>query len=111
MKVHIDTHKVTGKIKVAGKEFDSYSVEITINNDRREVVCSCIADDNMVIHGLAVRFKTGAKVWPGHATYWVSSDKVNGLAANIGKMGSVRLVGFFSDFQEKTCRSRHNAVA
>lgn len=119
MQVHAETLKVTdrrsytvGKGKNAKvREFDCHEVEITIKGDRRAVPCS-VFDGCITILGLAVRFPTGTKVWPAKAIYWLESGNVNNLRPNIDKFHNQNcsLVGFFADFADKTCRSRHNAV-
>lgn len=110
MQVHIDTLQIT--------EFNKYgstaTVEITIGNDRRRVDAyktGFEGNEHLIIHGLAVRFQTGAKVWPGHAIYWLKSGNVNNLRPNIDKRGHVNLVGYAEDYDGKSVRSQHNAVA
>lgn len=111
MQVHPETLKVTGQRTINGRQFDTYSVEVTIRGDRRAVRCWPIRDGNLDILDLAVRFQTGAKVWPGSAVYWSKTGNVTGLRPHIDKRGHVSLVGFFEDFQGKPVRSMHNAVA
>lgn len=112
MQVHFDTYKVTGQRELSnGRMHDLHSVEITIGGDRRAVRCSGVHNGWISLWDLAVRFKTGAKVWPGEATYWIDSGKVNGLRPNIDKRGMVHLVGFYEDYKGKAVQSQHNAVA
>ena len=112
MQVHADTYKFTHTDEYG---IDRYTVEVTIKGDRREVRAFKSTDgmsrESIRIYGLAVRFKTGAKVWPGHATYWFDGNHVNMLRPDIDKWGTVMLVGFFEDFTESKHRSMHNAVA
>jgi hypothetical protein len=107
MQVHIETLQTVG-----GKQ----TVEITIGSDRRRVPCYERGAPgqrwhDLTICGLAVRFRTGTKVWPGTAVYWFSSGNVNNLTPNIDKRGHFSLVGYAEDFVGKTVRSQHNAVA
>lgn len=104
--VHAETYDAT-----AG------TVEVTINADRRAVRAHGLSDgtgtmQRLHLSGLAVRFRTGAKVWPGSACFWFKGAHVNSLTANIDKRGSngCHLVGYFSDFAQKPAKSRHNAV-
>lgn len=108
MQVHIETLKT-----ISGDLWSRATVEITIKGDRREVVCYESGGANhrhLVIYGLAVRFSSGEKVWPGSATYWFESGNVNNLRPNIDKRGYFTLVGFISDYEGKSVRSTHNAV-
>lgn len=114
--VHFDTFKAAEVITLAsGRTFQRHSVEITIGKDRRTVYCSdafgAEGQRRITVHGLAVRFSSGAKVWPGNATYWIAHDKLNGLNPNIDKRGHFSLCGFAEDFEGKAVRSQHNAVA
>lgn len=114
--VHFDTFKAAEEITLSnGRTFQRHSVEITIGKDRRAVYCSSIYGEEgkrrIFIHDLAVRFSSGAKVWPGNATYWIDADRVNGLQPNIDKRGHFSLCGFAADFDGKAVRSQHNAVA
>jgi hypothetical protein len=111
MQVHFDTYKVPGQRAIGDRSVDLYSVEVTVKGDRREVRCSALWNGHITVWGLAVRFQTGTKVWPGSANYWVESGNINNLRPDIDKRGHVSLVGFSSDFEDKACRSRHNAVA
>lgn len=112
MQIHFDTYKVSGQRTLSdGKVIDLHTVEVTINGDRRVVSCGGVYNGWISVWGLAVRFKTGTKVWPGEATYWIDSGKVNGLRPNIDKRGMVHLVGFYEDYKGKAVQSQHNAVA
>lgn len=112
MQVHFDTFKVSGQRTLwNGDVVDTHTVEVTIRGDRRVVRCSAVFRGWISLWDLAVRFKTGAKVWPGEATYWIDSGKVTGLRPNIDKMGMVSLVGFYEDYRGKPVQSQHNAVA
>ncbi len=114
--VHIDTFKAAEQITLRdGSTLQRHTVEVTIGKDRRAVYCGIPFGDegkrHMSIFGLAVRFSSGTKVWPGSATYWIDADKVNNLTPNIDKRGYFLLVGFAEDFAGKAVRSQHNAVA
>lgn len=112
MQVHFDTYKVTGQRKLSdGKVIDLHTVEITIRGDRRVVRCSAVFRGWISLWDLAVRFKTGTKVWPGEATYWLDKGTVTGLRPQIDKRGVVSLVGFYEDYKGKAVQSQHNAVA
>lgn len=115
MQVHIETLKIVGQgsYKIGGEihTFDRYTVEVTIAQDRREVRCSEPFNGHITIQGLAVRFQTGAKVWPGSAIYWLETGTINQIRPNIDKHGSFSLVGFADDYEGKKVRSQHNAVA
>jgi len=123
MQVHIETLRVSGQRsyttgkgkKATTHTFDTYAVEITIGNDRRETRCSptMIGGEmrDLMLYDLAIRFSSGAKVWPGHATYWPKTGNVNGLHPKIDKRGHFSCVGFFEDFEAAPVRSQHNAVA
>lgn len=124
--VHLETLKSTPTSRVCGKKtitFDRQTVEITVTlgqkADRREVQChtrteGCVPGaplECVTIYGLAVRFSSGNKIWPGSATYWVKSGNVNNLCPNIDKRGYFSLAGFAEDYTGKAVRSQHNAVA
>lgn len=118
MQVHFETYKHTHTDTYPARKpggqpivIERYSVEVTIRGNRREVPCSQVFNDNITILGLAVRFQTGSKVWPGTATYWLKTGVVNHLHANIDKRGHLSLVGYFADYEDKAVRSQHNAVA
>lgn len=123
MQVHIDTLKISERASyTVGKgknakvvEFDRHTVEITIGDDRRAVACHPTYKDgalsDITIYGLAVRFSQGAKVWPGHATWWAQSGNVNNLHPNIDKSGHFFLAGYAADYDGKAVKSQHNAVA
>jgi hypothetical protein len=97
--------------------YDSHTIEISIGSDRRAVRCHPITrtdgDSNISIYELAVRFRTGAKVWPASAVYWLKSGNVNNLRPNIDKFNGqfCQLVGYFADHEDSAHRSQHNAVA
>lgn len=88
------------------------TIEVSAIGKRARVQCyeteKCID-----IFGLAVRFRTGTKVWPASAVYWKEGGSVNNLRPNIDKFNGqfCQLVGFFEDFEESANRSQHNAVA
>ena len=115
MQVHIETLKHAGEDVVKGKDrtytFQRYTVEVTIGNDRRAIRCTPCGHERLDLYGLAVRFSTGTKVWPGTATYWYKGGHVNNLRPNIDKRGYFLLVGYAADFDGKAVRSQHNAVA
>lgn len=114
MQVHIDTFKSTGIHTYGTFSREEFSVEITIKGDRRAVRCvqwGAGDDARLTIFGLAVKFNQGAKVWPGCATYWIKSGRVNNLTPNIDKRGTFILCGYSADFEGKSVRSQHNAVA
>lgn len=111
--VHADTYRDDGADEHG---INRHSVEITIGKDRRRINAyrSCAGTDreHIDLFGLAVKFNTGAKVWPGHAVYWLKSGNVNNLRPNIDrKFARVALVGFFDDYKDRDAvRSLHNAV-
>lgn len=111
IKVYPDTFKSTGLHTYGVYTREEFSVEVSIGNDRRAVRCAKYAEDHLDLFDLAVRFSTGAKVWPGSATYWFKSGNVNNLRPNIDKRGHFICCGFFEDFAAAPVRSLHNAVA
>lgn len=111
--VHVETLQVTpahreGEILVGNQE----TIEITVRGDRRRVACYS-RPGSISIFGLAVRFRTGTKVWPGSAVFWRESGNVNNLRPNIDKFNGqwCSLVGYFDDHVNSKHRSQHNAVA
>lgn len=94
------------------RSYEQQSVEITLRGDRRRVNCRQ-SNDNTTIYGLAVKFRTGTKVWPGSAVHWTKSGNINNLRPNIDKFNGqfCSLVGFFADHEQSKHRSQHNAVA
>jgi hypothetical protein len=113
--VHADTvesqvETYTSKKKLVS--FEIKTVEVSIGNDRRRVRC-WPSEKCITVYGLAVRFRTGNKVWPGNATYWAESGSVSNLMPNIDKFTGqfCQLVGFFEDHETSQHRSLHNAVA
>lgn len=108
IKVHIETYKSVGK---NDRGYEMHTVEVSIGEDRRTVSCSSELNGRIFIMGLAVRFRTGDKVWPGTAVYWVQTKEVNNVRPNIDKGGVFQVAGFIEDFKGTSVRSRHNAVA
>lgn len=113
--VHTDTLQSTPAsytYKGVTHAYDEQTIEITIRGDRRRVPCHA-AETNISIFGLAVRFRTGTKVWPGSAIYWREKGHVNNIRPNIDKFNGqfCSLVGFFADHADSKHRSLHNAVA
>ena len=98
--------------KGRASSYERESVEITMRGNRRRVNCHS-SSDNITIYGLAVRFRTGTKVWPGSAVYWAKTGNINNLRPNIDKFNGqyCSLVGFFEDHADSKHRSLHNAVA
>ena len=112
MQVHFETYReVEPFVTKDGKSYPRFSVEVTIGKDRREVGASSLFNGRIAVYGLAVRFSSGSKVWPGSALYWVESGNVNNLTPNIDKRGHFSLVGYSADFVGREVRSLHNAVA
>lgn len=112
MQVHFDTFKQDGvRTFKDGRTIPLHTVEVTIKGDRRTVRCSGEWNKAIRVYGLAVRFQTGTKVWPGEAVYWIESGRVTGLSPEIDKRGHVNLVGFIEDYRGKAVHSQHNAVA
>lgn len=112
MQVHYDTFKPSGtRTMSAGTQYQQHTVEVTIKGDRRTVRCSSVFNGHITVYDLAVRFKTGTKVWPGTVNYWIETGRVNSLRPNIDKRGLVSLVGFYEDYKGKPVQSQHNAVA
>jgi|GEM_PF-2204834 len=115
MQVHFDTCQQEADYVYTRKgvthSVPRFTVEVTIRADRRRVSCSSVYNGWVCIHGLAVRFSQGAKVWPGTATYWVESGQINDVRPNIDKRGHFSVVGFFEDYADKQVASQHNAVA
>lgn len=115
MQVHIETRRQEADYvftrKGVERRSEQFSVEVTVGNDRRRVSCSSEYNGRFTIHGLAVRFSQGSKVWPATATYWLQSGNVNNARPNIDRRGHFHLVGFFEDFDGKKVASQHNAVA
>lgn len=113
--VHLDTlQSAPDEYTVRGvtRTFDRQTIEITIRGDRRRVPCHA-GPDHISIYGLAVRFQTGTKVWPGSAIYWREKGHVNNLRPNIDRFSGqfCQLVGYFEDHVASKHRSQHNSVA
>lgn len=65
--------------------------------------------ENAVVYGVAVKYRTGEKVWKGNFTYWFASGNINGVHAPMqhnSRIASVSIVGFYDDFAEKV-QSQH----
>lgn len=111
MQVHPETHKQVEPLTLKdGSLWDRFTVEVTVRGVRREVAASAVRDGRFYVHDLAVKFSSGAKVWPGYAIYWTETGVVNNLRPNIDKTGHFQLVGFAADFGGRPVRSQHNAV-
>ena len=113
--VHLDT--LQSKLETYDSRsgpvtFERQTIEISIGNDRRRVNCHQ-SRDCIDLYGLAVRFRTGAKVWPASAVYWLKSGNVNNLRPMIDKFNGqfCQLLGYFEDHEQSKHRSQHNAVA
>jgi hypothetical protein len=112
MQVHFETYReVEPFVTKDGKSYPRFSVEVTIGKDRRAVSASSLSNGHIMVYGLAIRFSSGSKVWPGSAVYWVESGNVNNMRPNIDKRGYFSLVGYSADFEGREVRSQHNAVA
>ena len=98
--------------KGRASSYERQTVEITLRGNRRRVNCHTY-DGKTTIFGLAVKFRTGTKVWPGSATHWDKTGNINNLRPNIDKFNGqfCSLVGFFEDHANSKHRSLHNAVA
>jgi hypothetical protein len=84
------------------------TVEITVGKDRRRVNCH-VNGDTINIYGIAVRYRTGTKVWHGTAIYWRNSGRVNNVRSHIdhrARFASVSVVGFWADFEGTNKASR-----
>jgi len=114
--IHFDTLQSETRTYSTRKDgtqsYEAHTVEVSIGNKRRRVNCSQ-HDGRTTIYGLAVRFRTGTKVWPGSAVYWAKTGNINNLRPNIDKFNGqfCSLVGFFEDHADSKHRSLHNAVA
>jgi hypothetical protein len=112
MQVHFDTYReIESYISESGRSIPQFVVDVTVRDERRTVRASSVFNDRITVHGLAVRFSSGSKVWPGSAIYWIKSGNVNHIRPNIDKSGNFILVGYAEDFDGKAVRSQHNAVA
>jgi hypothetical protein len=68
---------------------------------------------HVTIHGLAIRYQTGKKLWPGTAIYWRESGHVNnvfGPQDHRQRHHSLQIVGFWEDVAQQY-RSEHSSVA
>lgn len=92
--------------------YERQTVEVSIGSKRRRVNCTQY-DGRTHIHGLAVRFRTGTKIWPGSAVHWAKTGVINNIRPDIDKFTGqfCQLVGFFGDYEDSKARSQHNAVA
>ena len=110
MQVHFETYTEIAPKIVNNMTIPQFTVEITIGTDRRTVKASGVWNGHVIVHGLAIRFSSGNKVWPGTATYWLASGNINHIRPNIDKSGSFSLIGYAEDYENKSVRSEHNAV-
>ena len=101
MKVHFESYREES----AG----SFVVDVTIRGERRTVAASGPLGKSFYVFGLAVRFKTGTKIWPGRALCWIESHNVSDLRPCIEKRGGVALAGFLADYKGKESYSQHAA--
>lgn len=114
MQVHAETFKFSHTDDYG---IDRHTVEVTINGQRRVIRAARHTypntGDTITVFDLAVKFQTGAKVWPGRVDFMVATGKIGRLDACIDKFTGkpLRLVGFFEDFEQSKARSLHNAVA
>ena len=101
-------------MKVFPDSFNSDSIEIEIRGDRRRVR-AFQNGDHILVYGLAVKYQTGKKIWPGMAIYWPASGNINNLqASNMdhrARSNFVLLVGYWADYADTKARSQHKAVA
>jgi hypothetical protein len=111
----VETKKETFATRKGPIVLDRTTVEITIKGDRRRVRCHRTEHvDGFVtitIFDLAVRFPTGAKVWPASAVYWSKTGVVNNLRPNIDKWTgqNCSLLGYIADHLDSKHLSKHNA--
>jgi len=67
---------------------------------------------HLTIFGLAIRYQTGTKIWPGTAIYWFKNGAINNVRGpqdHRQRFHSLQIVGFWEDAQEPV-RSRHSSV-
>lgn len=113
MQVHAETYKFSHNDEYG---IDRYTVEVTIKGERRALrayrTTNLVVGEIVTVYDLAVKFRSGEKVWPGRIDYYVDSGKFGSLRACIDKFTrkSLVLVGFFADYQASAARSQHNAV-
>lgn len=114
MQVHADTFKFSHTDQYG---IDRHTVEVTINGQRRAIRAHRSTYPNLgetiTVFDLAVKFQTGAKVWPGRVDFVLATGKLQRLQACIDKFTTkpLHLVGFFVDHEQSKHRSLHNAVA
>lgn len=78
------------------------SVEVTIKGKTARVPASDHGD-RLDIYGLAVKYRSGAKVWSGSAIFWKESKRVNNLRGRMDRRSlgnDVELLGFYADYAE-----------
>lgn len=80
------------------------TVEVTINGKTETLVADQRHEngvlDNTNIRGLAVKYRTGTKVWHGNATLWAKSGRIvldGGYMGGHTRGMAPLLVGFWSD--------------
>lgn len=93
---------VTVTVEIGGKvrELDGYEMG---EGDYRHVCFS----------GLAVRYRTGEKIWPGRAIYWFKSGNVNNVRGpqdHRQRFHNLFIVGFWDDVEDRN-RSEHSSVS
>ncbi len=85
--------------------------KVEINGVEKELPCSR-SRDHWTIYGVAVRYRTGTKVWPGSLIYWPENGRINNVRGpqdHRQSFHSLQVVGFWADVQDRY-RSEHNSV-
>lgn len=99
------TQRVTVKLNN-----DYKTAEVTIDGNTKTLQIYAYADCVRVF-GVAVKYRTGEKVWNGEFIFWPTSGNVNNVSSGLDHRGSrhqLEIVGFYSDFAAGV-QSQHNA--
>lgn len=85
------------------------TAQVTINGETRTLRALCYDNgERYHIAGVAVRYRTGAKVWRGRLTFWTKSGnvQVSGGLDHRARRASVHLTGFYD--ADRPANSQHN---
>jgi hypothetical protein len=92
-------------MKVIKTNEEAKTVTVEINGVQRDLQAEFYGR-YIDVHGIAVRYPTGSKIWFGSFIYWPETGHTNivptPMQSRAGRLSTyVHVVGFYSDFPEK----------
>jgi hypothetical protein len=123
LEVHFDTHTKGEPYSWVSygvtRTADRYTVDVTLFGVRKTVECSGVntplvatMSPYIYIHGFAVMFPTGEKVWEGGCYFYPEKGTMSAITPRIDSRSArnCRVIGFFADYEGKAVESKHNGA-